>query len=499
MDDMVGSPTLRAPNDSPPAQLGQPLVVDLDGSLVRTDTSVECVVALAKRPVHLLRALSAWRYGRARAKQELAAAAELDPRLLPYNQELLAYLREQQADGRSLILATGADRQMAMAVAQHLDLFDAVLASDGETNLTGRAKLTQIRAQIGQRPFTYVGNSGTDLAVWREAEGAICVNTRASVSRAAAQATTIECSFEREHHWLRPLLRAVRPHQWVKNLLVFVPLVAARAVGDLGGWADALLMFVAFCCTASGIYLVNDLLDLAADRRHPSKSRRPFASGALPLEFGLLVAPALMLAGFGLSAAVGALPLLAAYAAVSCAYSLWLKSHAVVDVFLLAALYGMRLLGGGVASGYHVSLWLLGFSSFLFLSLAIVKRVAELMTLPPAGEAAIAGRGYRAGDLQIMQLMGVAAAFIAALVLALYVQSQLVSGIDRRPTVSWIIVPLVLFWECRIWLATSRGLMHEDPIVFAARDWVSWLVAIACFGLLLLDQVVGNFRIASLS
>jgi 4-hydroxybenzoate polyprenyltransferase len=498
MDDIIVHRPLFAERPEAPAEIGRPLVVDLDGSLVHTDTSLECVVALAKRPLELLRAISAWGNGRARVKQELATAAELDPALLPYNQELLSYLREQQAEGRSLVLATGADRRIATAVAQHLDLFDAVLASDGSTNLTGRAKLAAIRDSVGERPFTYVGNSRTDLAVWCEAEGAICVNARPSVARAAARVAAIESAFPREQGWLRPLLRAIRPYQWAKNLLVFVPLVAARAIGDLAGWGEAFLMFIAFCCTASGIYLINDLLDLAADRQHPNKRRRPFASGALPLEVGLVAAPVLILAGCALSAAVGALPLLLGYAAGSCVYSLWLKSHAMVDVFLLAGLYGARLLGGGVATGYHVSLWLLAFSSFLFLGLALVKRVAELVALPRGDGRVIAGRGYHADDLPILQVMGVAASFVAALVLALYVQSQLMSGVDHRPTVSWIIVPLILFWQCRIWLATSRGTMTDDPIVYAARDWVSWLVAICCFGVLLLDHLIGSFRLAAL-
>jgi 4-hydroxybenzoate polyprenyltransferase len=198
----------------------------------------------------------------------------------------------------------------------------------------------------------------------------------------------------------------------------------------------------------------------------------------------------LVLAGFGLATAVGALPVMLAYAVCSVAYSLWLKSHALIDVFLLAALYGLRLLAGGVASGYHVSLWLLAFSSFLFLGLAIVKRVAELMSLPPGGIRRAAGRGYGAGDLQIMQLMGVASSFVASLVLALYVQSELAPAATGRPTLSWVMVPLVLFWECRIWLATARGEMNEDPVVFAARDWMSWAVALGCAGVLLLDRLV---------
>ncbi|HET6194921.1 MAG TPA: haloacid dehalogenase-like hydrolase, partial [Acetobacteraceae bacterium] len=259
----------------PPAarNVGGPLVVDLDGSLTRTDTTVENLLAVARRPLLLLRVLCAWRHGRARLKQELAAAVEFDPAALPYNAELLAYLREQHETGRVLVLATGADRSTAEAVARHFGLFDLVLASDGQVNLTGRAKLAAIRDHVGDAPFTYVGNSRTDLGVWQDAAGAICVDVRPRVARAAAQATTIERSFASADGRARTLLRALRPHQWAKNLLVFVPLVAARAITDLPGWGAAGMMFLAFCLTASGIYLVNDFCDLAADRRHPSKSR----------------------------------------------------------------------------------------------------------------------------------------------------------------------------------------------------------------------------------
>ncbi len=473
---------------------GRPRVGDLDESLVRTDTLLECIVALVRRPLCLLRALLALRYGKAKLKQELAAAAALDPALLPYNQALLRYLREQHAAGRVLVLATGADRKTAEAVAQHLNLLDVVLASDGCTNLTGRAKLAAIRECLNEAPFAYIGNSHADLSVWCEAAAGICVNAHPRVARAAAQATTIEHSIARETARLKALARALRPHQWVKNLLVFVPLITAHAFGNFAAWADALVIFVAFCCAASGIYLINDLSDLAADRQHPRKSQRPFASGALPLHVGLTVAPLLLMVGFGLSAAVSALPILLLYTASSCAYSFWLKSRPLVDVFTLAALYGLRLVAGGVATGYNVSLWLLAFSSFLFLSLAMVKRVAELTTLHGREKRDAPGRGYLAADWQIIQTMGVASSFASALVLALYVQSELPS-VDGRPTLSWVIVPLVLFWKCRIWLSTSRGWMTDDPIVFAARDWVSWLFAIGCAGALLLDQVFRDLNL----
>jgi 4-hydroxybenzoate polyprenyltransferase/phosphoserine phosphatase len=470
-----------------------PLVVDLDGTLVRTDTLIECVVATVRQPLKLLRALAALRFGKARLKQELAAATDLDPALLPYNEELLNFLRQEQRSGRPLILATAADRRIGLDVARHLDLFDCVLASDGHRNLKGTAKLAAIRETLGDQPFAYVGDDRADLAIWREAESGITVNASHAVARAAAQATHIEAEFTARATWIKALARAVRPHQWVKNLLVFVPMATAmaRQGGDAHELLDAVMMFAAFCCTASGIYLVNDLCDLAADRQHEKKRSRPFASGALSLPTGLAVAPLLIASGVGLSLAAGAFTVLAAYAAISIAYSLYFKSRPLVDVFMLAGLYTIRMIGGGVATGHYVSLWLLAFSSFLFLSLAIVKRVAELQTMSAASEKSrVAGRGYRAGDIRILEQMGVAASFVTSLVLALYVQSELIGGAERSPTLSWAIVPLILFWQCRIWLATSRGRMHHDPIVFAARDWVSWLVVACSFGALLLGNKI---------
>jgi 4-hydroxybenzoate polyprenyltransferase len=484
----------------------RPLVVDLDGSLVHSDTLIECCVAALRHPAKLARALFALRHGKAALKAALAEIAPLDPALLPYNHDLLAFLRDEQKRGRPLILATAADRRVAVAVAQHLDLSDTVLASDGVVNLAGPAKRSAIEQALAGRDFTYIGNERRDLAIWREAAGAITVDASPRLERAVAKVAPIERAFRRDTAWPKALLRAMRPHQWVKNLLVFVPLVTARAIGDMAGWGEAVLMFVAFSLTASGIYLVNDLCDLAADRQHPQKCARPFASGCLSLQIGLIAAPLLIFAGAAIAAATGTLPVLVLYAALSLGYSLYLKSQPLVDVFVLAGLYTIRLIGGGVATGYTVSLWLLAFSSFLFLSLAIVKRVAELRALanrerrgPARLETVdgrkhkIAGRGYMASDSHILELMGVAASFVTSLVLALYVQSEIMPAGDHRPTLAWGIVPLILFWQCRLWLTTMRGEMHHDPILFAARDWVSWVVTIASFALLLFGAKVPLF------
>jgi 4-hydroxybenzoate polyprenyltransferase len=469
-----------------------PLFVDLDGTVVRSDTLLECVLAAAAQPLRLADALLSLRHGKARAKQELALVANLDPAMLPYNEPLLKYLRHERSGGRSVVLATGADFRIATAVAGHLALFDAVLASDGHVNLKGAAKLAAIRRMIGDRAFAYVGNHCEDLAIWQEAKSGIVVNAPSSVARAAAAVTAIERVLPIKTPWPKALLDTIRPHQWAKNLLVFVPMLTSRAVGDLASWGTAMMTFVAFCCAASGVYLVNDLCDLAADRRHPSKCRRPFASGTLPLEMGLVAAPLLLIAGCGLGMATGTLAIVLLYAVASIAYSVYFKSWPLVDVFTLTGLYTIRLFGGGEATGHLVSFWLLAFSSFLFLGLAIVKRVAELKALAAREGGFSARRGYHADDIGILQLMGVASSFVASMVLALYVQTELNPGLDRYPSASWAIVPLTLFWQCRIWLSTARGYMHDDPIVYAARDWVSWLVGICSFAVVLIGNHVSR-------
>jgi phosphoserine phosphatase len=373
------------------------LIVDLDGTLVLTNTLTESILLAARRPWQLGWGLflASW-LGKAAMKQHIAAAVDLKPELLPYNEELLSLLRIEAVSGRSLILATGADRNIASAVADHLGIFDAVLASDGKLNLTGATKLRAIRETIGDRPFSYVGNHLKDLPIWREAQSGIVVNAPAFVERKAVKATRIEAALAPRTSLLKGLLRAIRPYQWAKNLLVFVPIITARAIDDLAAWGLAILMFVGFSAVASGTYLLNDLLDLAADRQHSRKRTRPFASGSLPLHVGLIATPLLLLAGVGLGQVTGTLPIALLYVFISMAYIFYLKSQPLVDVFLLATLYTLRLFGGGIATGYHVTLWLLAFASFLFLSLGIVKRVSELMTVSPQGGERACRAGLRA-------------------------------------------------------------------------------------------------------
>jgi 4-hydroxybenzoate polyprenyltransferase len=458
-----------------------PICVDLDGTLVRSDTLVDTLMS-GMRNWRVWRALALLlTKGRAAMKQELARVEPVDATSLPYNDDLLDYLRTERARGRRLVLATAADQATAEAVNAHLHLFDEVFGSDGVKNLKGARKAAALVERFGERGFVYAGNDRSDLDVWCHADSAIVVNAKPSVAAKVAATTAIEKRVDDDHSPVVAALRALRPYQWVKNLLVVVPIATAHALNDPDGWTNAGWIFAAFCATASAIYIINDLLDLRADRLHPRKRRRPFASGALSPAAGLGMFAVLLSAGAFFALQTHAALWVAFYAFVTLSYSLWLKEFPLVDVFVLAGLYTLRLFAGGEATGHPVSLWLLGFSSFFFLSLALVKRASEMMALAKSSGGR---RGYWPSDVPILQLMGIASGFTSVVILSLFVQDETTTRLYASPALLWCTVPLILFWLCRIWLSTARGYMHDDPIVYAAKDWVSWFVSLAVFGTL---------------
>jgi 4-hydroxybenzoate polyprenyltransferase/phosphoserine phosphatase len=476
------APTAAIQDDVASGAVQVPLCVDLDGTLIHTDLLAEGAFAVLTNRRLFSRSWQMLATSRAGLKRNVAALAPLDVSLLPYNRPLLAYLREQKASGRKLVLATAADQRVAQAVADDLDIFDEVIASDGEHNLKGEAKARALVARFGLQGFSYVGNDSCDIPVWRAAHSAVVVNASRAVSKDVNRSMVVDAQFDDRSSRFRAALAAMRPHQWAKNVLVFVPLIMAHAVTDIGAWRDALCMFVAFCATASGIYLVNDLADLAADRQHPRKRRRPFASGALPLMTGAGLACVLLALGFGVSTLIGASNVIIIYAIASISYSLALKEFPLVDVFMLAGLYTIRVFGGGVATGHWASLWLLAFCGFLFLGLALIKRTEEMAAVARSGGDRVAARrGYFPNDVPILQSFGCASTFASGVVLSLFVGSDAASTQYSMPGLLWGIVPLILFWQCRLWLSTARGHMHDDPIVYATRDWVSWIVAACIF------------------
>lgn len=457
-----------------------PLCVDLDGTLLRIDSLHEAAFGAVFADWRVAFSIPGWLVeGKARLKQELATRWAFDPAALPYSRAVLDYLRTERASGRHIVLCTATHRMIAERIAAHLGLFDEVIATEGTLNLRGAAKAEALCHRFGRGGFVYLGNDATDHAVWDCAAAAVVVNAAPGVLRSAQARHRVTAVLTDDVDVARAALRALRPYQWVKNVLCLVPPIAAVDYVAIGSWAGALAIMLAFCLTASGIYVLNDISDLAADRAHPRKSRRPFASGDLPIAAAAILCPVLLLGGVALALASGALLPLAIYVVVSLAYNIWLKELPLIDVFALSGLYTVRLFGGGEASGHAVSLWLLGFSSFVFLSLAFVKRVSELQRLRMAG-AGSGGRplrrGYMVEDLSILQMCGCASTFASAIVLALYVQSEPAGRAYPNAAALWGSIPLLLFWQCRLWLATARGYMHDDPIVYAARDWVSWTV-----------------------
>ncbi len=464
-------------SERPPAD-PLPLAVDMDGTLLRTDLMWEHLLQLLRdRPLALL-AVPGWlRRGRAFFKQQLAARTQVDAATLPYNVEFLEWLREQKRAGRRLILATASDRRMAEPVAHQLGLFDELLASDGQTNLRDRAKRELLTRRFGERGFDYAGNSAVDLEVWAGARRAIVVNAPRRLVERAARCAELGRVFPPAASRLGALVRLVRPHQWIKNLLVFVPLVTAhRLSADV--WLAAAGAAAALCLCASGVYVLNDLLDLEADRRHPNRRERPFAAGELPLALGPVLTALLLAGGFALGWQWGGwfAALLAGYVAAATAYSLWLKRLALVDVFVLAGLYTLRLAAGHVVTGIAWSAWLLVFAMFLFLSLALLKRFPELQQLRRNNQTRTAGRGYSVGDTELIATLGLMCGALAVLVMALYVNSEQVTRLYRHPTLLLAGCPLLLYWISRLWWLAHRGRMPADPVLFVLKDPSSYVI-----------------------
>jgi len=435
--------------------------VDLDGTLVSTDLLLESVLALLKRnPLYLL-VLPLWLLrSKAYFKQQIAQRGSLDISTLPYRQDLLDDLKVQRAQGRRIVLATASDAQIARQVADYLKLFDAVFASDGVTNLSGESKRKRLVSEFGEKGFDYAGDHRNDRPVWESARKAIVVQDRRP----------------RLVEHLKPL----RPQHWLKNILIFVPLLAAQRLFEPALLEKAILAFVSFGCFASSGYLLNDLFDLASDRHHPHKRLRPFAAGSLPLAYGMAMVPILIAIGGIIGALVSPLFLAVAltYLALTTAYSIYMRKIVLLDVIILAGLYTMRLMAGSAAVGIWPSHWLLAFSTFLFFSLALVKRYGELVIVRRQDRAKATGRGYEPSDEELLAAMGVASGYLAVLVLALYINTDTAQAFYSRYQLIWLQCPLLFYWISHVWLIAHRGQMPDDPVVFAVNDRTSRILAL---------------------
>ena len=465
----------------------RPLCVDLDGTLIKSDSLFDAVCQFLRRNPFGFWQLGRWlAVGRARLKAEVASQAPLDPAELPYNAELLQFLHAEHRRGRQIYLTTGADGPLAERVAAHLDIFDGVLASDGVTNLTSVLKLDLLKERFGE--FDYIGNSRADLPLLANARQAMVANPTPALRIALHQGhIPVARTFLHKQPLAPTLLKAIRIHQWAKNILLFVPLLLSHKLRPEAIGA-VIAAFFCFSFMASANYIFNDLLDIESDRLHPIKCFRPFAAGDLPVFGGALLALALIVVSLAL---LPVLPhqfllWLAVYIASTAAYSLYFKQVALVDVLVLSGLYTLRLLAGGAATRTEISPWLAAFSIFLFLSLAMVKRFSELENLRERGASETHGRGYVAGDLDQIRSFGTSSATASVLVFMMYIARPDVTVLYKHADRLWLIVPLMLFWLYRAWLLGSRGEMNEDPVLFALRDRVSLAVGACVLAMALL-------------
>ena len=456
------------------------IAVDLDGTLTLSDTLHESVVALVRdNPLSLFALPFSLLQGKAALKAKVAERVDLDVTTLPYNQPLIDWLKENRAAGKKIVLCTATNERIAHAVANHLQLFDEVIASDSATNIKSGNKRRALEERFGFKGYDYAGNSNADIEVWAGAAQAIVVNASDAVKDKAAQAAPVSKVFPAHAITLSHWRRVFRVHQWLKNALLFVPLLAAHQIGNTQSLSTLVLAFVSFSLCASAVYMANDLLDLDSDRKHPRKRNRPFAAAAVPIYAGAVLAPAFTIASLALGLLVGTAftAWLVIYFLLTCAYSLWLKRLALIDCLTLAALYTLRIIAGAAAVAITLSFWLLAFSVFIFLSLAFVKRYAELQVQAQAGNSHAHGRGYAVTDAPLVQTLGIAAGYAAVLVLALYLHGETVVTLYAQPELIWFAVPLMLFWVSWVWMKAHRGEMHDDPIVFAIKDKASLAVA----------------------
>lgn len=464
-----------------------PLVVDLDGTLTPTDTLVESVIRLVKQFPLSLFLLPFWLLrGPAGFKEKVGGHVRIAASSLPYRESLLGFLRSENARGRPIVLATAAHSSIAHDVSAHLGLFADVLATEKGHNLKGEAKLQAIHDKIGGQ-FVYAGDNRADLPIWKAASAAILVGVSQGIAAEVRLSVPVEREFPAEPTGLATWLRALRVHQWLKNLLLFVPLLTGFTFLQPEKLATMAVAFLAFSLAASATYMANDMWDLENDRAHPRKCRRPFASAQLPLLDGLAVAGATLLSGFALAFWVsqGFCLMLFLYLVLTSVYSLALKEYVLADVIMLSLLYTLRIIAGAVAIGVALSSWLLAFSVFIFLSLALVKRCAELVSLGQRGTDAARGRDYSVNDLVVLWPLGVGSALAAVVVFGLFISAPETQGRYGTPNLLWLVAIPLIYWLARLWIKTARGEMHDDPVVYAIKDHGSRITVLSMvFGVL---------------
>lgn len=466
--------------------LSQPtLYVDLDGTVIKTDLLFESILLLLKKNVLLALMIPFWLIkGRANLKHQLALRVEIPAELLPLNSEFCTYLEEEVERGRNIVLISASSQIQVRQLSDHLGFFIDAMGSDPDHNLKSLNKVTRILQLNPEGSFDYAGNSSDDIAVWTEAKEVILVNCEKALAQKLPQETSRH--FDAPQPALRKFWQAMRPHQWLKNALIFLPLILSHQLDQANLLLQACIAFLSFSLVASSVYLLNDMLDLNSDRQHQSKKLRPFASGDLSLAYGYVGSPLLLLAGFAVALILPGefIPVLFGYWLLTTLYSLLLKSLYLIDVLTLASLYTWRIFAGSAAISVVTTYYLLAFSFFLFLGLAMVKRYIEFLNLQSQGKSSIEGRAYDVASLRALSLLGGASSLIAVAVFAFYINAPATTQLYSSPIILWAICPLMVYSLWRIWTKARSGELDEDPVLFAITDRRSQLAAALC-GLLI--------------
>jgi 4-hydroxybenzoate polyprenyltransferase len=457
----------------------KPLCVDCDGTLIATDLLYEAFFLLLKQYPLGLFFLPFWLLkGKVYLKERLAEHVEFNWASLPYREEVLALIKTARDDKREVVLATASPLAWATGIATHLGCFDKVIATQNGVNLSGKNKANHLINLFGEKNFDYIGDSSVDLKVWAHSASAIVVSSSKSLIDNANKHSNVIQVINKSKASLLVYVKALRVHQWLKNLLIAVPLLAAHQLNSNLGLLHVVYAFLSFSMCASSVYVLNDLLDLDSDRQHIRKRKRPFAACTIPLWQGILMVPMLLVISIAISLL---LPkqfffVLCTYFALTLAYSIRLKKQVIVDVMLLAGLYTMRIIAGAAATQITPSFWLLAFSMFLFLSLALIKRYSEMFITLKSNKQEAAGRGYSVDDLSVLMSIGVSSGMLSVLVFALYLNNPEINKMYPNTMWLWLIPPLLLYWISRIWMKAHRGQVDDDPVVFAAKDWQSLVV-----------------------
>ena len=472
-----------------------PLCVDLDGTLIKADCFYESVLAsLRANPLKTLMHMTALLKGKAALKAELASSVELKVDRLPFNQAVVDYILKARAEGQQVYLVTATDQHIAKAIADHFGCFDGVIASDGETNLRGENKANYLRKRFGDGQYDYIGNDATDVAVWKTARKSLIAapNALAIQMQTGAKApANLELIQIEAMPLPKKIIKALRVHQWSKNLLLLLPMIAGHTWGNIGDWGLLIRGFFAMSFCASSVYLLNDTWDLESDRTHPRKCKRPMAAGELQIPSGIILAGVVLLLGIitGFTISPAFFAMLIIYMVLTTLYTFRLKRVLVLDAIVLASLYAWRVMLGGAAIGIWPSTWLITFSIFIFFSLAQAKRYAELFNLREQNKDKASGRGYQVSDMEQLAIFGTTSGFMSVLVLALYINSDKSLTLYGRPEALYVICMLVLYWISRVWVITRRGEMNEDPIVWALRDHKSYALGLIAAMVLIVARV----------